>query len=178
MSETVITPDIYNPDGIDARGMGTVVLIPAVAGDVPTTAEINAGIIISCALYNFGTTREQGMNSYAKYCDTDNRQSAGRTTWGVTPLIVDDDPQRVDTSGQYDYLDQIVEGQRYWLWDVRGIKAKEYTPTVGERGDLHPIRIEGWRRLDIDPTAEADKLRREYTVTHLGDPNMDVEVTA
>lgn len=179
MTETVISAKVFNPDGIDARGMGSLILVPALADPAaPTVAEISAGIIVSCAAYNWTTSVDAPTTAYAKYCDKNNRTMAGRQTWTYSPLIVDDDPQRVDTTGQFDYLDQVVTGQSYFMVDVRGLDAMTYTPEAGQRVDVHPIKVDTWKRTDIDPTAEAEKLRREYFISNIGDVVMDAVVVA
>ena len=176
---TVTIPTIYNPDGIDANGMNSVVLVPAIADtNAPTVAEMSAGIVISCALDGFTTSVELSRLTYKKYCDKNNRQRSGTETWSYENLIVEDDPQRVDTSGMFDYLDEIVVGQKYWLVDIRGIDAKEWEPAAGQHVDVHPITVDTQKRGDYDPNAEGATHKREYIISAAGDIAFDVEVVA
>ena len=131
------------PRGIDAAGRESVWWVPAIADPTaPTVAEITAGINLSCALYGFETSVDQPTTTTAHLCDVQPVQRPGRATYSVGTLVVDDDPQRTDSTGNYEYLEVIVPGAQGYLVRRRGLLASA-------RG-ADPADRPGRERLDED----------------------------
>ena len=169
------------PRGIDAAGRESGWWVPAIANPTkPTVAEITAGINLSCALYGFETSVDQPTTTTAHLCDVQPVQRPGRATYSVGTLVVDDDPQHTDSTGNYEYLEVIVPGAQGFLVRRRGLLAKRDAAVVAAQYvDVIPADIGTLNRVSLDPTStDGGTLRNEYAVFVTGQVEHDVKVVA
>lgn len=95
------------------------VLAPLVADPTlktATLAEVNAGHAIQCSIKEIGITGSPNNESEQYICDEDATETAGATTWSITPLVLDaGNPQEAN-----ELVDNLVKGSILYVIERRG----------------------------------------------------------
>lgn len=176
MSEAAIAP--LDPPGIDAAGMSKVVFVPALAdASAPTVAEIKAGTDLSCAIYAFNASTEQGTVRLAKYCYKQAVEALGRATTSIEAIEYDYHPQKLDDP-DYAYYTALEPGTHGFIIDRRGLDAKTAAWEADQLVDVYPVTLGARSRVAINPEAEGEKLRTRQSIAVRGETLLDVKISA
>lgn len=176
MSEAAIAP--LDPPGIDAAGMSKVVFVPALADATkPTVAEIKAGTDLSCAIYGFSPSTDQGTTTRAKYCYKQAVESLGRAKTTIEAIEYDYNPQNLDDP-DYAYYAALEPGTHGFIIDRRGLDAKTAAWEADQIVDVYPVTLGARGRVAISPEAEGEKLRTRQSIAVRGEVMLDVKITA
>lgn len=173
-----MTTTVVDLPGIDARGKGTVIFVPAIANiNAPKLTELNAAgaVNLTCAIYGWSPSAEQSTVERTKYCYTATVSSLGAPTYSIEPVIYDYDPQNIEDSDPYGYYAKLTPGTQGYIIDRRGL-TKEVALAAGQIVDIYPVTLGVQGRVPIDATAEGEKLRITQTFAVSGDPVMDVTI--
>lgn len=174
MSSTVI-----DLPGLDARGKGTVLFVPAIAAiTAPKVTELTAATALnmSCILYEFEVTLDQSAVEKPKYCSVTMPTRPGTAKYTISDITYDYDPQAI-TSGPYKHYATLAPGTQGYLVDRRGL-LPSVAPAVAQIVDVYPIVLGARQRVKIDPIAEGESLRVAQKVFLLSDPAFDVTLVA
>ncbi len=116
MSQTTV---VYNPSGTATAGMSRIGVAPAIADiEMPTVAELAAGVVFECAIEEFGVTTKVGTTSRKKLCDIKAKKRLGDAEYDDLELsIVLDDPQGEEQA----MLDAMVQGSTVYLYHRPGL---------------------------------------------------------
>ena len=175
-----MTISIIDLPGIDARGKGTVIYVPAIANLLsPKVSELTAAVAVnlSSILYTFNVTGEQSTVDRTKYCSTSIGQSLGAAKYKVDPMVYDYDPQNIEAADTYGYYAKLTPLSVGYLVDRRGL-LRNVAPTAGQLIDIYPVQLGVQSRVAIDPTAEGEKLRISQAVAVISDPVFDIALVA
>lgn len=176
MSEAAIAP--LDPPGIDAAGMSKVAFVPAFA-DVtkPVVAEAKAGTDISCAIYGFSPSTDQGTVTRTKYCYKQAAESLGRAKTSIEAIEYDYNPQKLDDP-DYAYYTALEPGTHGFIIDRRGLDAKTVDWEADQIVDIYPVTLGARGRVAINPEAEGEKLRTRQSIAVRGEVQYDVKLSA
>ena len=169
---------IVDLPGIDAKGKGTVIWVPAIANiAAPTVAEITAGTTfnLSCTLYEWDVTVTQSQVDRTKYCYESATKIPGKPTYEIADLVYDYDPQNILSSDPYGHYAKLAAGSTGYFVDRRGL-GKSVAPVANQIIDIYPAKLGIQARVKIDPNAEAEMLRIRQTVSVTADPKFDVKI--
>lgn len=175
MSSTVI-----DLPGLDARGKGTVLFVPAIAAiTAPKVTELTAATALnmSCILYEFEVTLDQSAVEKPKYCSVTMPTRPGTAKYTISDITYDYDPQKITSADPYKHYAALAQGTQGFLVDRRGLTPSA-APAVGQIVDIYPIALGARQRVNIDPTAEGESLRVLQKVFVIGDPAFDVALIA
>ena len=175
MSSTVI-----DLPGLDARGKGTVLFVPAIAAiTAPKVTELTAATALnmSCILYEFEVTLDQSAVEKPKYCSVTMPTRPGTAKYTISDITYDYDPQKITSADPYKHYATLAPGTQGYLVDRRGL-LPSVAPTVAQIVDVYPIVLGARQRVKIDPTAEGESLRVTQKVFLLSDPAFDVALVA
>lgn len=165
------------PEGIDAQGNGAVYWVPAIADvKAPTTAEIAAGLDISCAIGGFGPTGEQGTGTDIRYCSTQQFQTPGRLNVDIPPLEYVYDPQAPD-SVEYPWYAAMAGGTPGFLVNRLGL-AVDAPVAADQVVDVYQVTLGEKTRVPIDPSAEGGKLKVSQKPFVTGPAELDAVIAA
>ena len=175
-----MTISIIDLPGIDARGKGTVIYVPAIANlHAPKVSELTDAVAVnlSSILYTFNVTGEQSTVDRTKYCSTSIGQSLGAAKYKVDPMIYDYDPQNIEAADTYGYYSKLTPLSVGYLVDRRGLLCN-VAPAAGQLIDIYPVQLGVQSRVAIDPTSEGEKLRISQAVAVISDPVFDIALVA
>lgn len=168
----------FDPPGIDAAGNSKIVFVKAIANlTAPTLTEIKAGTDLSCALYGFVPSTEQGTVTRTKYCYKQAAESLGRATTTIEAIEYDYNPQKLDDQ-DYGYYAALTPGTSGWIVDRRGLDAKTVGFEADQIVDIYPVTLGARSRVAVDSTAEGEKLRTRQAIAVSGEPLLDVKIVA
>lgn len=175
MSSTVI-----DLPGLDARGKGTVLFVPAIAAiTAPKVAELTAAAALnmSCILYEFEVTLDQAAIEKPKYCSVTMPTRPGTAKYSISDITYDYDPQNITSADPYKHYAALAPGTQGYLVDRRGL-LPSVAPAAAQIVDVYPVVLGARQRVKIDPTAEGESLRVTQKVFLLSDPAFDAAVSA
>lgn len=149
----------YAPDDVYTAGNTVINIMPAVADptlDVVTLAEWNAGVMIQCAVEEFGNTTDASTSTRKKICDRIATQRPGNRTYNANDTVIVFDPQQTDPLIEsLKVLDAIhyvsvrpglddetaaASGQKLWT-DKRQVLSADPEPITTEEGNAYQLRI-------------------------------------
>ena len=167
----------FDPPGIDAAGNSKIVFVKAIADlKAPTVAEIKAGTDLSCALYGFAPSTEQGTVERRKYCYKQTVETLGRAKTTIEAIEYDYNPQKLDDQA-YGYYAALTPGLTGWIVDRRGLDAKTEDWAADQYVDIYPVTLGARTRVAIDDE-EGAKLRTRQSIAVSGEVLLDVKITA
>ncbi len=167
-----------DPPGIDAAGMSRIVFVQALSDPTaPTTTEIKAGTDLSCALYGFSPTVDQGTVTRTKYCYKQSAESLGRANVTIEAIEYDYNPQDPEDE-DYAYYSALEPGTHGYIVDRRGLDARTADWEAEQIVDIYPATLGARGRVAIDPTAEGEKLRTRQAIAVRGEALMDVTIAS
>ena len=168
------------PPGIESAGTGSVFLAPVVADpNSPKLAEFtgSTAVNLSCQIYGFETTSEQGKVESKRYCLAEAIESFGKLKNGIADIEVVYDPQNPDSVTYAGYKALKTPGLRWALFDRRGLPSRDPL-AVGHVGDLfEAVEFGTPRRAPITNT-EGEEHRTIFSVAVKGQLFRDVKIVA
>lgn len=166
------------PEGLDAAGMGSVFIAPALAdSSKPKLSEYASptGFNISCDIFNWNPVPERSTIQQSRYCLAQSIEVAGRKTVSVDPVTIVYNPQDPDSENYVAYK-EMKEGTQWFAFDRRGLPSKKEL-AVGEVGDIIPIEVILVRREAITD-AEGESLRSTLVFRVFDEMKTDVEIVS
>lgn len=108
----------YAPDAPLTAGNAQIMVLPTVKNlEAITVAEWNAGTSIECATRAFGTSADTDVKSDRYLCDTQSRETPGTTSYKVSDITLDVDPQNPAA-----VFDLLKKGAHVVLANREGVK--------------------------------------------------------
>ena len=169
---------VSDPPGILAAGKGSAWFVPAIADiTAPTVAEIQAGVNISCELFELNVGFDQTSVGRVKYCSKEEVQSPGKTTRTIDRIRYEYDPQDPESTDYAAYA-ELTPGTRGFLVDRRGLDAREVDVAADQYVHITPIELGARDDRPINPTEEGGTLQVEQIIHVVGEKQRDIKVVA
>jgi hypothetical protein len=149
--------------GVKAQGNIKLNWITAMAGSLPTIAEVNAGSDLSCYFYADGFAPSVNNNTGtvpARLCTTVQFDSFGNTTYSMGELRYTFQPQAAALNSSLLAWEALVAGTSGWFIERQGLNAISSNWAAGQFVNVWPVTL-GQRLPSGDPSDEF----AEFTVT-------------
>lgn len=141
---------IYHPTGTKTAGKLRVAVVPAIADiKAPKMAELEAGVVIQCAIENFEPTTDVSKQTRKKLCDTEAKETIGTRTRQlanfqftgdkenedkVLELMAEDKTVFIVARPYEEYTKEFATGDKLWIHECT-VDALDPAPINTDEGN-------------------------------------------